>query len=255
MEEFVQKITEFRRRLNRKAELETLIPKTEARRAEVKESIPGLRIDVDAAKFDLNKLENPGFFRRLLGNPEERMAKARNVYREASRKLSEAQLELDALDGQLSRDKAELDSLTGCREEYLRFLEEHPEDSRVPMLTRRLFTQEALNRVEQILTALQNTHPHMATDARRKYVYEGKRKMHFLAQAKEAAEQLLPMLDQLPPETVTVGRYLKYTTDYITGVTSEYGQLDRLNNAIDQIRENRRQLRELLAEAETELNL
>ena len=70
--------------------------------------------------------------------------------------------------------------------------------------------------------------------------------MEFLALAQEQAGILMQLVSMLPEGTLVPGSYLRNPDYYIRGVTSEYAQVDRLNNAIDQVRQHRRSWKEML---------
>lgn len=237
----------LKQRISRKAELENTLSQLQIRQKELSETIPWLRTDLAAAKFDADKLENPGFFLRLLGRTEEKLVNARKAVKDASIAYDAAMRELAQLEEHIQKDTSELESLSECREEYLRFLERHGEDSRTGIWKEQFLCSEAICAVSQIIDALSGAHPSMVTDVRFRGVYEGNSKMAFLAAADQHAQTLRELLAQLSHNPVTIGASLHAPSAYVNSASMENAQLDRLNIAIDQARKARSALREYLS--------
>ena len=72
--------------------------------------------------------------------------------------------------------------------------------------------------------------------------------MECLSAAEAAATRLAEILAVMPEGVATIGSYLREPHDHIYGVTSEFKQLDRLEQAQEQIRTIRTQLKLLLGE-------
>lgn len=247
MDTFEHQAVTLKQRLSRKVQLEDTIPQLQIRREELSETIPWLRTDLAAAKFDADKLENPGFFLRLLGRAEEKLVNARKAVRDASIAYDAAMRELAELEERIQKDTSELESLSGCREAYLRLLEQNCGDPRAVIWKEQLLCSEAICAVSQVIDALSGAHPSMVTDVRYRGVYEGNRKMEFLAAADQHAQTLRELLAQLPHNPVTIGASHHAPSAYVNSATMEHAQLDRLNIAIDQARKARSALREYLS--------
>lgn len=74
----------------------------------------------------------------------------------------------------------------------------------------------------------------------------GHRKLEFLSEAAKDAKKLKELLENLPAPIQLKGSYLSWPDHYVTEPTTPYAQLDRLNMAVDTVRDLRKQLRELL---------
>lgn len=247
MDTFEQQAAALKQRISRKVQLEDTIPQLQIRRAELSETIPWLRTDLAAAKFDADKLENPGFFLRLFGNIEEKLVNARKAVKDATIAYDAAVRSLAELEERIHKDASELESLSGCREEYLRFLDQHCEDSRSVIWKEQFLCSEAICAVSQVIDALSGAHPSMVTDVRFRGVYEGNRKMEFLAAADQYAQTLRELLEQFSHNPVTIGASLHAPSAYVNSASMENAQLDRLNIAIDQARKAKSALREYLS--------
>lgn len=245
MEDLIVKLHGYGRFL----ELEAAIPHWEQQRAEQKTRLGELRLNRDQKKWDLDHLENPGFFRRLLGKTEENKEKRSKQLREVTAALNAAQWELDALEKQIECGKRELDALCDSREAYARAKAGAAlstiQESQLMMEELAAFTPAALTSAERVLEALEAARPWMRQDARQACASSGNRKMECLAMAARNARRLVEILSIMPEGSASIGSYLRMPEDYVTAVTSEFKQLDRLNNAMDQVRETRNQLRML----------
>lgn len=230
-------------------ELEAGIPNWEAQRPELLEKIRNLELNRNCKQIDLDALENPNFFQRLLGRAEEKKEKLHIQLREITAALNAAQWELKDLNARIAAGKQELETLAGSREAYARAKQETVltsiQEGQLMMEELAAFTPAALAAAERIIDALDSARIWMQEDARYKGVRPGNRKLEFLALAEENASRLLELLSLMPEGCAQVGSYLRAPGSYITGVTSEFKQLDRLNNAISQVVETRNQLRML----------
>ena len=88
----------------------------------------------------------------------------------------------------------------------------------------------------------------MQRDVRTDRVGQDNRKMECLGKAEAGAQKLCSILSLLPEGIAPVGSYLSNPNTYIYGVTSEGKQLDRLNQAQEQLRTLRNQLKLVLGE-------
>lgn len=228
-------------------ELEDAIPHWEQQRAEQKVRLGELRLNRDQKKWDLDHLENPGFFLRLLGKAEEKKEKLSKQLREVTAAVNAAQWELEALDKRIEAGKQELQALCGSREAYVRAKGSAAlsmaQESQLMMQEIAVFTPVAIAAADRVIEALENARPWMQKDVRYTGVFSDNRKMEFLALAAENARRLVEILGIMPEGCANVGSYLRAPEGYVDAVTSEFGKLDRLNNAANQVLETRNQLR------------
>jgi len=249
MEHFVQQIADFQTRITRMQELEAHLPQLKNRLDQAKETLSQSQLQHAVAKYELEKLENPGFFRRILGVSHEAIAVARQKVYTAASTRDLAQAEKARLQEQTETSQRELESLVGTEEALLTFLEAHT-DRDFLMSVQHLTCQLALVESRSILEALEAARGGARNDALTDRVPPGSKKLDYFNYAQERLQYLLRLLAQIHGHNIALDGYLHYGTAYITGVTSEFKQLDRLNNAIDQIREVRSQLKPMLKEAE-----
>ena len=242
MENLLKKLHDCARFL----ELKDSIPHWEQQRAEIKTRLGELRLSRDQKKWDLEHLENPGFFRRLLGKSEEKKEKLTQQLRQVMAALNASQWELEDLDKKLEAGKRELEDLAGSREDYARGKQSAAlstkEESQLMMEEIAAFTPAAIAAADRTLEALEEARPWMQKDVRYTGVSPTNRKMECLAVAAENARRLVELLEIMPQGCADVGGYLRSPEGYVDAVTMEYAKLDRLNNAIEQVRRIRNQL-------------
>lgn len=230
-------------------ELEDSIPQWEQEYAELKIRIGELQLNRAQKKWDLEHLENPGFFRRLLGKTEEKKEKLTKQLSEVTGALTAAKWELEAMEKKLEAGKRELEALDGTLEAYARAKQAASlstmQESQLIMEELAAFTPAAIAAADRVLEALENARPWMRADVRYTGVSSGNRKMEFLALAAENAARLVELIRMMPEGCANVGSYLRSPEHYVDAVTMEYAKLDRLNDAMEQVRETRNQLRML----------
>ena len=107
------------------------------------------------------------------------------------------------------------------------------------------FAPAAIAAAERVLSFLEEARHWMQEDVRYKGVRPNNRKMECLAEAAANAKRLVEILNMLPEGCASAGGYLRSPEGYVDAVTTEYAKLDRLNNAVNQVRETRNQLRML----------
>lgn len=245
----MEKLTLLLREYARFMELQESLPALEQQLEEEKPRLGELRLSQAQKKWELEHLENPGFFQRLLGRAEEKKEKLSKQLREVTSALTAAQWEQKALEETIAASRQELEQLEGSRERYLQAKEQAAlstlEESQLVMEEIAAFTPAALAAADRILDCLEQARPWMRQDVRYTGVHSGNRKMEFLALAAENARQLVFLLTMLPEGCADVGSYLKNPEGYVDAVTMEYAKLDRLNNAVEQVRQTRNQLRML----------
>lgn len=242
----MEALTQLLKKYGRLLELEDNLPYWEAQRPELREKIRELKWNRDSKEVELLNLKSPNFFQRLFGGVEEKKDKLRQQLSQATAAWNAAKWELEALDKKIADGKQELESLTGCREAYEKARQEAVltsiQEGQLMMEELAAFTPAAKAAAERVINALEEARPWMQQDAVRRGVSSQNRKMEFLALAAGSARQLTDILSIMPEGAASVGSYLRNPESYVTSVTSEYGQLDRLNNAIRQVRETRNQL-------------
>lgn len=245
----MEQLTRLLKEYGRFLELEDSIPLWEQEYDQLKVRIGDLRLNQAQKKWDLEHLENPGFFQRLLGKTEEKKEKLTKQLREVTAALTAAQWEREEAEKRLEAGKQELEALTGTLEAYARAKREANltmmQESQLMMEELAAFTPAAIAAADRVIEALEEARPWLRADVRYTGVSSANRKMESLALAAENAGRLVEILRMMPEGCANVGSYLRSPEHYVDAVTSEYGKLDRLNNAVDQVRETRNQLRML----------
>lgn len=230
-------------------ELEDHIPYWEDQCAELRIRIRELQLNRNCRQTDLDNLENPNFFQRLFGRAEEKKEKIGKQLREITAAYNAATWELKDLERKISEGKQEREALSGSREAYEKGKRAAAlsviQENQLVMEEIAAFTPVAIATVDRIVDALEEARPWMQQDAVRKGVGPENRKLQCLSRAEQSAQRLCSILAMMPEGVAPVGSYLRSPSHYIVGVTSEYGQLDRLNLAISQVQETGNQLRML----------
>ena len=217
--------------------LEGKIRELEEMIGDVAEQVKVWEYDMNWRQIEVMRLEDPGFLDRLLGTAQRKKDKAVSEFRESKATYEIAKRKQEELEFTLQQMKEELASLAGCREEYEK--EGSPKEVAA-------FLPAALEAAERCLEALNSMLPHARRDANFDRVLPGNRKMEFMQKAAEYAQTLTRILALMPEGTAEPGRYLRYPEGYITEVTSEYRQLDRVEMAMNQVKAVRSKLREYL---------
>lgn len=245
MEELITRLHRYGRLL----ELEDSIPHWEQQRPELLARVRELKNNGEWKQIELSNLEEPNFFQRVFGRVEEKKEKLHKQVREITAAHTAAKWELEDLERKLEDGKQELEALSGSREAYARAKQEAKltaiQESQLMMQEIAAFTPVALAAAERVIDALEEARPWMRKDANSRGVAHGNRKMEFISLAAANARKLVEILSIMPEGCAAVGSYLRDPANYIDAVTSEFKKLDRLNNAIDQVRETRNQLRML----------
>ncbi len=230
-------------------ELADSVPDWKRRRPAMKARLRELKVEWDLKDAARNKLAEPNFFTRLFGRMEEKQEKASKACREARDAYEAAKAELDALEARIARGEQELESLSQSQSAYLGARKNAVltslQEGQLAMEEIAAFTPAALGAADRILEALEDAAPWARADANRRSISPDNQKMAHLTRAEEQSARLLDILAVMPEGVANVGPYLKNPGGYIYGVTSEYAQLDRLNSAMEQVRETRNQLRML----------
>ena len=242
MEELMKKLGEYGRFL----ELSDDIPYWESQIPELKDRIRELEWNRSGKETELAGLQEPGFFQRLFGKVEEKKEKLHQQLSQATAARTAAKWELEALEKKIAEAKQELEARQYSREAYEAAKAEAvltaAQEGQLMMAELTAFTPAAIAAADRCLEALTDARFWMQEDAVRKGVRDGNQKMACLAKAAENARRLVEILGIMPEGVANVGAYLRSPEGYVDGVTSEFKRLDRLNSAVEQVRETRNQL-------------
>ena len=242
MEDLIRKLGDYARYLA----LEDSIPYWQQQRSDLKVRLGELRLSRDRKQWELDHLENPGFFQRLLGKAEEKKEKLTRQVSQVKAALNAARWELEELDKKLEEAMREKETLCGSREAYALAKQEAVlttmEESQLMMQEIAAFAPAAITAADRVLEALEDARPWMQQDVRYTGVSAANRKLECLTLAAENARRLVSILETMPQGCADVGGYLQSPEGYVDAVTMEYVKLDRLNSAIGQVRQTRNQL-------------
>lgn len=219
-------------------ELEGCIPYWNQQRQESNEALQEAKAELNYQKIQLLSAQNPDFIQRLLGKWEAKVEKAEEAVRAAAADYEKLKWEIAQLETTIAEGQQEFDHLAMQLQAYRQLLPLEKEEASY-------LAPAAIAAAERCLEALEGAAPWVRRDAQITRVRSGNRRMEFLARAQSHAERLMFLSSLLPEGTIEPGNYLRNPDYYIRGITSEYAQLDRLNNAIDQIREHRRSWKEM----------
>lgn len=248
MEDLLSKMKSYSRFL----ELEDSIPYREAQIPELKARLSEMKWNLHQKEAELLNLQEPNFFQRMFGRAEEKKEKLSKQIREITAARTAALWELESLEQQIQSEKQEKEALAGSREGYEAAKAEAvltpAQESRLMMEEITAFVPVALETAWHVLEALEDTRPWMSRDAQTTRISENNRKMECLAKAEDAGQRLLELLTVLPEGIAEPGSYLKAPHAYIYGVASEFKQLDRLEQAQEQVRTVRNQLKQVIGE-------
>lgn len=234
--------------LERLIVVEEQIPALQQECNNLKDAVNEAASNVVITKWEVNALENPGFFTRLMGRLEEKKQKAWTAYRSAVAEKENADRAYQEKTDQLTALQNELSQLLPARERYslekesLRAID--PEEfGRMEMHWAAI---EGVSSAWKILSYLQEAQKWMRVDAVRTRVSGDNRKMEFLQLAEQEVHRLSAFVAVFPESEVSPGNYIRQPEFYITGVSSEYRQLDKLELAMNQVRSVRDQLKTFL---------
>ena len=135
----MEQLNERMKRVARQVELESLIPLAAEQQAVQKAALADLKYSRDWYALEAKRLENPNFFQKLLPGFAEKQEKAQLEAREAAAAYEQGKRELETTEHTLASQKQELESLTGCKEEY----------DRVRQLFRATATEDELARLQE----------------------------------------------------------------------------------------------------------
>lgn len=220
-------------------ELEGLLPDWQLQLQEKKEELENAKAELHYQKVQLLSAQNPDFLQRLFRTWEAKVEKAQETVRAATAEYEKLKWEITRLENTLAEGQREFDELAQNVDDYQQL---HP-------LAReewRYLAPAAIGEASRCLDDLEAAAPWVRRDARTTRVGSSNRRMEFLARAQAHAQRMVDLSSLLPEGTIDLGNYLKNPDYYIRGVTSEYAQVDRLNNAIDHVRRFRNSWKELM---------
>lgn len=245
----METLMETLRAYGRFLELSDDVPYLASQIPELKERIDELKWNRDSKELELTWLQNPNFFQRIFGKVEEKKEKLGQQLSQATAAWTAAKWELETLERKIAESRLELEALQHSRDLYESAKAEAvltaAQESQLMMAELTAFTPAAIAAAERCLEALEDARFWMQQDAVRKGVSDANQKMACLSRAAENARRLVEILSIMPEGVANIGAYLQSPEGYVDAVTSEFKRLDRLNNAIDQVRETRNQLRML----------
>lgn len=239
-------------------DLERLL-EIEKQMAEYEAFCHGLEADVEYekgelkyAKIQLLSLESPDFFLRLMPSRlEKKKEQAQAQVHSHSAALENAKRDLEAKRFALESLNQEYQSLLPRREEYAAGQGIYPAE-----LEQHLIWVEGVYLAENTLLYLGEAGKYLRGETARGndtdgdttqgQFLRGSRKLEYLAEAAQNAKKLREVLDRLSVPIRLKGSYLSWPDHYITEPTSVYAKMDRLNMAVDTLRDVRNQLRERL---------
>lgn len=233
--------------LERLVEIEALVADLENTCLNLEEDIDYEKSELNYAKIQLLSLDSPNFFQKLMpAKLENQREQARSQVRAHTAALEQAKRELESKCYSLESLKEEYQTLLPRREEYAAGKGSFPAE-----LEQHLACFEGIQLASRVLFYLEDLGKYMRGDARRGevthgYHVRGDRKLECLAEAARYAKPLKEVLDRFPTPLKLKGSYLSWPDHYVTEPTSPYAQLDRMNQAIDTVRDVRKQLQELL---------
>lgn len=199
------------------------------------------------AKVQLLSLESPDFFLRLMpAKLEKKKEAAQAEVRSHTAALEKVKRGLENRRITIAQLEEEYQFLLPRRAEY-----EAGKGSFPLELEQHLVCTAGIRLAEKILFFLGEARKHMTGEARRGetthgYQLQGNRKLEFLSNAAQDAKKLKELLDNLPSPVQLKGSYLSWPDHYVIEPTTPYAQMDRLNMAVDTLRDLRRQLKERL---------
>lgn len=218
----------------------------------LKGAVSDAETEMRRAHADFSAYENSGFFRQLQRNFAEKKEDARRKYRVALADYESLSQDLARKEATLTEMEEEFQSLRPVWTNYFQVREaylasEGADPDTLQAKEQRLACTAGIISAGRILYALREARMWMQEAAlRTRTVSEDNRKLEFLALAEAQAKILAKCASILPEDVFTVGNYLRNPTDFITGVTSKYAQLDKLNLAIAQVDTLRDQMKAFL---------
>ena len=245
METLLKKMKDYSRFL----ELEDSIPYWEAQVPELENRIAEMKWNLNQKELELLQLKAPNFFQKMFGRAEEKKETLSGQIREIRAARTAAEWEAEGYQKKIRAGKQELEALTGSEEAYKTAKAElvlnTAQESWLLMEEITAFAPLALETAWRALTVLEEARPWIRSN---RLMVDGSRKMELLYRAQDHSRHLLKILAALPDGAAVPGSSFAELYAYICGATSEYKQMDRLENVQIQLRTVRNQLKLLLGE-------
>lgn len=245
MDELLKKLKNYSRFL----ELEDSIPYWESLMPELEDRITEMKWNRQQKELELLQLKETNFFQRLFGRAEKKKETLIHQIREISAAQSSAAWELEDLKKKIADGSRELAVLGSSQEDYEAARAETilspGQESRLLMEQITAFAPLALETAWRALMTLEDARPWIRSN---RVMVDGSRKMELLYRAQDYSRRLLKILAALPEGVADPCTRLENLYDYICGATSEYKQMDRLENVQIELRTLRTQLKLLLGE-------
>lgn len=248
MDDLLNKMKAYSRFL----ELEDNIPYWENQIPELKARLSEMKWNLQQKEVELLQWKEPNFFQRIFGRAEEKRERLDQQIRELKAAQMAAQWELEGQEKKIAAGKQELEILADSRKDYESAKNSTvltaSQESRLMMEELSAFAPLAMETVNRALEALEDARFWMGKDALSSRVGQDNRKMECLYRAQDCTRRLLALLSVMPEGVASPGSSFANLYDYVCGVTSEFKQLDRLNDVVEQLRTVHNQLRLLLGE-------
>lgn len=237
------------RNYSRFLELEDNIPYWESQIPELEERIEELKWNKRQKELEMLQVKEPNVFQRLFGRAEEKKELLNKQIREITAAHTAASWDLEGLQKKLREGKQELEILRDSQKAYEDAKAESVlspgQESRLLMEQITAFAPLALETAWRALTTLEDARPWIRSN---RIMAEGSRKMELLYRAQDHSRRLLKVLAALPEGAADPCTRLENLYDDICGATSEYKQIDRLENVQIQLHTLRNQLKLLIGE-------
>ena len=245
MDELLKKLKDYSRFLD----LEDSIPYWESQIPELEDRIEEMKWNKQQKELEMLQLKEPNFFQRVFGKAEEKKETLALQIQEIKSAHMAATWDLEGLRKKIEAGKQELATLADSQKVYedakSEFVLSPAQESRLLMEQITAFAPLALETAWRVLTTLEDARPWIRSN---RVMMDGSRKMELLYRAQDYARRLLKILAALPEGAADPCTRLENLYDYVCGATSEYQQMDRLENIQIELRTLRNQLKLLLGE-------
>ena len=288
MTELDRAMQELLGKINRKKQLEAEIREQEDRRWSLRITAERLQAVMEQEQADVDRLEGhslAAFFYQVVGKMDERLTKEREEAYTARVKYDAAARELNGLEEDLDRNRAELDSLLGCEEEYQRLLEEKAEllkksgsaageellrlEERLGWLTHQrreleeavMAGETALRTADSILSSLDSAQGWATWDVLGGGIISDMAKYSKLDEAQHKVENLQLQLQRFKTELadvtietdmqVGVDGFLCFADYFFDNIFTDWAVMDRISGSREQVSRTRAQIISVLQGLQT----
>lgn len=236
MEALLEKLKDYSRFL----ELEDKLPYWVSERQDKQIRLGELRRNLQQKQLQLDSLEAPIFFEKILGKAGKKQEKLNKQIQEITAAITAVKWESESLEKKIMAGKQELETLADSRENYENAKSKQmlnpAQESRLMMEEISAFVPAAREAADRLQSILEDAAMGMRQGTKN---YEG-----YEDQAKQTAVRLVGILSVLPEGVASVGAYLRDTDGYFN--TDQ--PLEQIYSAIEQIQTIRNQLRLLMGE-------